>query len=348
MYYKSYKINLGENIIEINLETLMIILSKMFGKKIINADYRTQQLKGGTVGDVKLVTGIAEADNGEKLPYKVVLKIQKKWERPGDPNSWRREYDLYMSELDSLFDDSLRWAKCYHAEMDKNETETQLWLEYIDGISGNDLTLEMLEKASEEMGRFQGRLYKQSPPILQDISCLTVFDGVKGYYMYCRENVFNFINSEDCKIPKHLRQLLTDNDKNAETIFANIEKFPAVLCHRDFWIENIFYTNGKIRLIDWDSLGWGYLTETIAQLIIDDTDAEKIEEYYQKLVPAYFKGISEYMDISAIKNFYILELLIIKFIGYRLIYRYIYSDSEEIKNQQIIALQKLYDIKTKR
>lgn len=48
------------------------VLSKMLGKTIINATYQTKQLQGGTVGDVRFVTGIAETVDNEKLPYKDV------------------------------------------------------------------------------------------------------------------------------------------------------------------------------------------------------------------------------------------------------------------------------------
>lgn len=75
----------------INLNTLLYVLSKMFDAKIRHADYQTKQLHGGTLGDVQLVTGRAEADDGKKFPYSLVLKIQKKWERYSDPNSWRRD-----------------------------------------------------------------------------------------------------------------------------------------------------------------------------------------------------------------------------------------------------------------
>ena len=79
---------MSENII---LETLKLVLSKMLGKNIIHADYKTKRLTGGGGGEVKLVAGIAEADSGEKLPYKVIYKTAKK-----DDND-SREYKLYIS-----------------------------------------------------------------------------------------------------------------------------------------------------------------------------------------------------------------------------------------------------------
>ncbi|MFD1738079.1 hypothetical protein ACFSCX_16205 [Bacillus salitolerans] len=101
---------------KIELEKLIYTLNQRFKTNIISTDYQSIPLKGGTVGNVNLVTGIAETEDGEKLPYRIVLKIQNKWERYGDPSSWRREYDLYSSELGTTFSQALRWPICYHAE----------------------------------------------------------------------------------------------------------------------------------------------------------------------------------------------------------------------------------------
>jgi hypothetical protein len=79
----------------ITVDTLKCVLNKSLNRDIINVEYQVTKLHGGTLGDVKLVMGMAECINGDKVPYKVVQKVQKKWERYGDLNSWRREYDLY-------------------------------------------------------------------------------------------------------------------------------------------------------------------------------------------------------------------------------------------------------------
>lgn len=72
--------------LNIQIETLRLVLSKAFSKNIVNATYKAKQLCGGTLGEVQLVSGFAETVDGEKVPYKVVWKTQKKmgalW-RPG-------------------------------------------------------------------------------------------------------------------------------------------------------------------------------------------------------------------------------------------------------------------------
>ncbi|WP_213586165.1 aminoglycoside phosphotransferase family protein [Paenibacillus sp. J2TS4] len=325
-------------------EILALVLSKMFGKNIARADYQPKELQGGTLGDVRLVTGTAETSDGENLPYKVVWKTQKKWERYGDPDSWRREYDLYASDFKEVFFDSFRCPECYHAEM--NGDEIQLWMEYIDGVSGLNLTSEMYECVAEELGRFQGKLYAELPSALQNLTNLSKVEFTKNYYLRYRSwnVVYDYIRSDDCEIPKHLCQMLIDIDNSVDEIFSRIEKLPIVLCHRDFWVANIFYSDGKIVPIDWDTAGWGYMGEDIASLITDEADVCHMVEYYQKCIPAYYRGFSEYADVSHISDHCIRELILIMF-GYRLVEWYKFAEFPEDKLLHINTLQKIYEMR---
>ena len=106
-------------------KTITKALSKMLDTEIIHAEYKTTQLHGGTLGDVQLVTGESETVDGRIMPYKIVSKTQKKWERHCDPDSWRREYDFYNSNFSTLFSDSFHLPVCYHAEMNEEENK---WL----------------------------------------------------------------------------------------------------------------------------------------------------------------------------------------------------------------------------
>lgn len=199
-------------------ENLKKVLGKAWGQEIIDVSYATEQLKGGTVGEVMLVYGVAITVEKKELPYKVVYKRQKKWERYGDSNSWRREYDLYMDNLDEVFSDSFRWPKCYHAEL--LEDETQIWMEYIEGISGLELTGEMYEHIAEELGRFQGRLYVQQPELLSKLTNLSRKDYSKKFYFHYRswDEVYDYIRAEECEIPKYLCEMLIDIDERSDEI----------------------------------------------------------------------------------------------------------------------------------
>lgn len=246
---------------EIKTETLTLVLSKMLGTKIICVDFQAKQLHGGTVGDVQLITGNAKTTDGGELPYTIVSKMQRKWERYSDPDSWRREYDFYQSNFGDMY-----------------------------------------ERAAEELGRFQGKLYAEQPAFLQNLTNLSKVEYMKNFYLHYRswKRVYEYIRSDDCEIPKHICKMLIDIDESEDEIFNRIEKLPIVLCHRDFWVVNIFYSDGKTILMDWDTAGWGYLGEDMASLIADEADIEHMVENYRRCIPAYYKGFSEYVDISRI------------------------------------------------
>lgn len=99
-------------------------------------------------------------------------------------------------------------------------------------------------------------------------------------------------------MPLYVRQMLIDIDERADEIFARIEKLPLVLCHRDFWVTNLIYDEGNFALIDWDTSGWGYLGEDLASLIADEPDIHHMVEHYRRCIPAYYKGFSDYVDVS--------------------------------------------------
>ena len=322
---------------------ILLPLSKMLGKEVVKAKHTMIQLHGGTVGNVYLLEGVAETAGGGQEPFKIVWKESGKWERYGDHESWHREYDLYVSELDSVFTDTLRWPKCYHTEFSNDKIH--LWLEYIEGVSANELTCVMLIKASLELGRLQGRLCSQKPVVLKTLTNLSNVDAIKNFYHHYRSwnVVYDYVRSDKNDLPKHLCQMIIDSDEKSNQTHAGIEKLPVVFCHRDFWVTNIFYTDEGIRLIDWDSTGWGYLGEDMVSLIADEADVDHMTEYYHKCIPAYLSGFSEYVDISHIKNHYISERLILHF-GYRLVEWFLDAKTPEEKEYHKQTLQKLFEI----
>lgn len=225
------------------------------------------------------------------------------------------------------------------------DDEIHIWMEYVEGISGFDLTLEMYEKSARALGRFQGRLYASESTALQGISNLGKVDYLKQNYLHYRSwsEVYDYIRSDECKIPKHLCEMLIDIDKNEQRVWERIEQLPIVFCHRDYWITNIFYDDSKIIAIDWDTAGWGYLGEDMASLISDEVKPEHMIECYKKCVPAYYEGFREYSDVPHISQNCIYELILVMF-GYRLVEWHKFDETPEEKQLQLDILQKIYEI----
>lgn len=355
-------------------------LTNMLKKTVCSFEYKETALDGGTIGDVRLISGNAITDTNEKIPFKIVYKSHEKFERPGDPDSWRREYDLYNSDIDKSFTNSFRWPECYHAEI--SEEKFEIWMEYIDAPSGLDLDANMLEKAAFEIGRWQGEILAE-PTLTKKIKNFgdpgflqrnfsqwhtqtmsyefIISDGcrlpkhIKKYYSENKELInhsksieYNILRTEICTLPQQLKQMLIDFDEKQNEIFENFRRLPIVVCHRDYWNENIFYDNGQIISIDWDTTGWGYLGEDIAQLIFDDIDIKYFDVYIKKLIPAYYRGFDGVAGISendirnskaAIRDF------ILAVYGYRTVQTHMFTTNIEKKTQAEKKLQIVYDLK---
>jgi thiamine kinase-like enzyme len=296
--------------------------------------YTSTPLHGGDVGQVQLLTGGGEA---------MVLKTQRKWERLRDPHSWRREYDLYTSGFSGLFDDALRLPRLFDAQI--TDDQTQILMERVEGATGSDLTPEMLERAARLLGRWQGRLYAQRPLVLQTLTNLSQPDAMKDFYWHYRgwDVVHDYVRSADCEIPKHLCDMLVRMDAQANDLFLQIEKLPVVLCHRDFWINNIFVLPDRVVLIDWDTTGWGYFGEDMVSLIADEADPKHMAALYRTCIPAYTQGFAELAELSPLQKDYIAERMVLHY-GYRLVEWFLHAEGDAEKVAQVEVLQKLYEI----
>ena len=231
--------------------------------------------------------------------------------------------------------------------------EWQVWIEYIDGVSGDDLTIDMFEQAAAGLGRFQGRLYKEKPWEVHNISCFTQVGFAENYYTahLTHARKYNYIRTKGCEIPEHLRKMFIDTDNELEAIYSN-NTMPVVLCHRNFWADNIIFSNRETIAIDWDGAGWGYIGEDIVEFITDkvsrkyiNLDKQYFEELYRRLVTAYLKGFTEYADITAFDSSYIWKMFVIR-TGYGImIDRYMDAQSAARKSLIIKMIQRLYEMK---
>jgi thiamine kinase-like enzyme len=138
--------------------------------------------------------------------------------------------------------------------------------------------------------------------------------------------------------------MIIELDDNELDVWQRINRLPIVLCHRDYWVENLFYRNGNIRVVDWDTTGWGYLGEDIASLIADETAPGLMVSCYENCVPEYYRGFSEHVSTYSIRDNCVYELILIMF-GYRLIEWFKFAKSAEEKDLQLSTMQKIYELR---
>ena len=325
-----------------NQEVFISVLQKMFKTNIIRADWQTRKLQSGVCDNVQLISGVAETYEGTSLSFKTIYKKQKKVSPPLDADSWTREYYFYASDFYKLLDEHVGMPKCYYHEFSGDGYV--LWLEYIEDAK-NDLTTDDLEYISARLGAFHGKIYTQ-PELTENFSCLSLTKHMeKKIWSWHKSPEYDYLRSKAFDVPGHLKQMLIETDDNKEAALKEIEQLPVVLYHGDFHDGNIFLKDGKLILFDWGHFaGLGHLGEDIANLISDNDNYELWVEYYRRFVPAYLRAFSEYADISGIKDFYIREMIILNY-GYDIVREYMFTQDREVKEKQITALQKIYEMR---
>lgn len=352
-------------------QELLHALSNLHSQVVKSATYNLKSLSGGTVAEVYSVEGKALLLSQKESCYRLVFKRQKQWHRPGDEHSWRREYDLYTSQMNLLLTDTFRMPKCYLAVL--HEGENHLWLEHIEGFSGSDLTVEMLEVIAYELGVFHAKtfLHSKSLSLPTNITSISFLENeltqwYRQSYSYafliskeCRlpnhvkemlksnpwndEHgiVYHYLRSELCDIPVHLKDMILSIDQDKDVIFNQLYSLPRVLNHRDFWIENLFFQDGHVCIIDWDCVGWGMLGEDLASLIGDDTPTNLLVHYFNHLMDAYQRGLRNHHIHTYISKNDIINIILIKY-GYRLIQNYMFEEDFEMKSAIVQRLQTFY------
>ena len=335
------------NLIE-NLDITKIkqIISEILNVEIMHMDLTAEPLSGGTVASVvKLMTTSLTTD-GQRIDFPLVVKTQKKWERFNDPDCWRREYDLLSSSLADYFPAEFRWPKCYDASINEQENEICLIMEYIDGPCGKELDRFALEKAARNLGMFHGKTHMNKEALSKELTNLSSNDYMKNFYHRYRSwpVVFDAIRNAECQIPRPLCEMLIEFDHKSQTFFEHIASLPVVLCHRDYWIANIFLREGKIFAIDWDTAGWGYLGEDIASLIADEADVDHMAENFDLIVSSYLEGFTHYVPLESFDPAIIIDMILAMY-GYRIVEWYLFAETDEQKHLQIQALKQIAEIK---
>ena len=313
---------------------------KLLGTTVLSTDVTATPLHGGTLGDVQLLSGTAQTTDGRALPFRIVQKTQKRWERPGDPGSWRREYDLFRSPFHTLFMDAFSCPQLYEAQ--ESENENRLYMAYVEGVSGAALTLDDLTLAADALGRFQVRCHEQAAR-LQAIPCLSDPGYMRrDFSQWTPDTVeYQYLRSSDCALPVHLRQMLIELQNDVDSIFQAMAHLPLVLCHRDYWTENIFVSGGRVIAIDWDCAGFGVPGEDIASLIADETPAGQIGAYYRRLLPAYYQSLRTGLALPPMEALPIREMILFRF-GYRFLQQLMFSPARPMKDEAIQALEEIH------
>ena len=257
------------------------------------SENQTTLLQGGTVGEVTLIKG------GD---FNYVLKTQRKWERHGDPDCWRREYDMYVSEFEKTIP-HIKIPQCYHKSTE-NDT-TYILMEYINGCTGVDeIGVDELSYTANKIGQFH-REYRDC-----NLQWLRDFPAVISSYDLWYGKIKDRLHESD--FPDDIRRLLNDYINRKDEIFRSFTVLPRTVCHGDVHHDNIILLNDDVYLIDWDSAGYGYMGEDAVDMLCEafvysDRDIALMSEFRSQIIAAYCDGAEITLDETMVKNIFMMS-----------------------------------------
>ncbi|AKB51838.1 putative phosphotransferase related to Ser/Thr protein kinase [Methanosarcina barkeri str. Wiesmoor] len=327
---------------DIHKASLLATLGNMFANEINDAQYSTEVLQGGTVGDVAKLFGNAETDNG-LLPFSIIVKTQRKWDRYGDPDSWRREYDIYKQGLNDELPKVLKLPRCYLLE--ESEGITQIWMEFIEGKTGNKkLHGNELALAAQKLGELQAEFHLYGE---RDLPYLRNYPAVRSSFNLWWNRMKSRLSRPIDGFPDELRHILNDYALHANNIFASFDTLPLTLCQGDFHHDNLIFRESAgetdIYLIDWDCAGYGYMGEDAVDVLMEafvysSRDISLLPYFKQKIIDGYCEGVRSRGIDFAMCNTLVRDIFALAW-GFRIANLYLFYKDELPKKRCIEILQ---------
>ncbi len=237
------------------------------------------------------------------------------WRASDDPrhwNYWRRELEVYRSDIPQILRDSGVRLPRLHAVEERSEASVTLLLEDIDGRSGRDLTLQDYVRVCGAWGHAQANLSRhddllEMPWTSTGFLCAYTTSKAVDYSLLYADAAWRApLIAENW--PPQLRARLVFLYENAERLYAILEGARQVPSHLDFWPNNVFVdTQGVVVPVDWAFFGGGALAEDLGNFIPDAVfdgfmPAAKLPEMTETLFAAYMSGLAAGgLDVDAVQ-----------------------------------------------
>lgn len=270
-------------------------------------DWESRCPRSGSVGEVHLLEGTAKAwpGGGRVVDWALVLKVQRQWARPSDPESWRRELLMYESGLFDELADALTVPVLLRA--DTRDDEIWLWLERVTGVTDEGMTPAHYCHAATDLGRMQGAyLAGRELPTYPWLSSRRWVSGtVNAWGSRALHGLWRASNGEESEagLPPKLSRATMGLWGERDRVLDALATFPLTLCHRDYNAANLFIradagSGATTTALDWDCAGIGTLAEDIGDMVGEAVvyygyPPEGAAELRDATLEAYGRGLRE-------------------------------------------------------
>jgi len=241
----------------------------------------TERVYGGTFGTIYRFQGKAKT-NTEIFPWSLILKVVRlsnsdsiDRSQPNNQRYWKREPLAYQSGFLAQLPGPLVAPRCFDI-IQYTDNEFWLWLEDVTETTQVSWSTERYRRMAQHIGQFSGAGL-QNKNWLDQSWLGKDMQRAQGREM---ESVF----MEQLPEVQHdlLVQRFMSNDtyqrimrlwQDREHFYANLDRLPQTVCHRDACYVNLFSRqkrDGTIQTvaIDWEDVSLGAVGEDLVALVV--------------------------------------------------------------------------------
>jgi hypothetical protein len=299
---------MSEQFEAVDAGTLLPLVQQATGRPTLElGEWSWQAVQGGAGEGLGIFRYHGQAtDQGELVNWSLILKVFGEsaeattltvW------NYWRREVDVYQSDLLANLPEGIRAPQCF-AVQGQGQGRVGVWLEDIVEAKPN-WTIADYGRVAYDFGRFNGLYLTGQPiPTYPWLSQQWLRGWVElnvPFVALLQQNLAHPLVKRvyQPEVAKNLFQLWADRDWYLQVL----ERLPQTLCHMDAFRRNLFICQASVAnqetvAIDWAFVGPGAVGEELVPLIeasigFMEVDVSNALELQKQVLEGYLAGLSD-------------------------------------------------------
>jgi len=260
--------------------------------------WRCEPVQGGSgsaVGGTALYRLRVRSCGGRRCSLILKVLYARPDESAASPYYWKREYELYRSDiLADMPRDAFVAPRVYAVEA--HDDACWIWMEDIEDDKG-EWTLEDFADVAERLGRFNGAWLANTPlptgPWLSSSWHAAIVPALADCFSQLDQLLEHPLARLTLPLDSEAEILAIWRDSNL--FAAALSRLPQTFCHYDAFRRNILFRGDDAVLLDWALAGVGAIGEDLVSLVA-------VSLYYEGYTSAYAEELDEVVFASYING----------------------------------------------
>ncbi len=217
-------------------------------------------------------------------------------------NWWRREADLYASDLAGWVHPGMRLPRLLRS-VQLTDGRVELWLEDVTGRPGVEMSTEEAGRLAHAWGATQARATGRPPEPWLARSWLPSFLAHRPVTSAAFEDEQAWAHPDVAAvIDAPLRRGLARLWEQRAWCCERLATLPHTVTHHDLWPGNVIVPDDGVPvLVDWAMAGWSPVGLDVPVMVFDTfldllVDVERLDEVERAVTSRWLDGVSERID----------------------------------------------------